>query len=248
MNRLGILDHLRMALRVCVLQATWNYERQQGLGWAWALKPVLERLHPDPEERCRRLADHTAYFNTQPTMCSLALGAVARLEAERNHNGAPDATAIERIKSVLAASLAALGDRTFWFTLRPLAACLGVLFALRPSPLGAAVLLVSYNTIHLGVRAIGIRWGWERGPAVLDAERRASFERLVAWWSALGSAVIGLLVAIQIEPAVGGNARPPLLFTAGLAVGLVASLRDRPSPTHWALAVGALAFAVAWRS
>ena len=248
MTRLGILDQLRMALRVCALQATWNYERQQGLGWAWSLKPVLERTYPDPRERCQRLADHTAYFNTQPTMCSLALGAIARLEAEHAHNGAPDAAAIERIKSVLAASLAALGDRTFWFTLRPLAACLGVLFALRPSPLGAAVLLVTYNVIHLGVRGFGIGWGWNRGPAVLDAERRSTFERLVSWWSVLGAAVIGLLVAIQLEPAVGGSVRAPLLFTAGLAAGLVASLRDRPSPTHWALAVGAIALAVAWRS
>jgi len=41
-----------MALRSLFLQATFNYERQQGLGWAWALQPALERLYPDPAE-CR---------------------------------------------------------------------------------------------------------------------------------------------------------------------------------------------------
>ncbi len=135
----------------------------------------------------------------------------------------------------------------FWFTLRPLAACLGVLFAVRPTALGAAVLLVTYNVVHLGVRGLGVGWGWNQGPAVLDAERRAYFERLVAWWSVLGAAVIGLLAAIQLEPAVSGSVRSPLLFAAGLAAGLVVALRDRPSPTHWALAVGGLALVAAWR-
>ncbi len=42
--RLTRADLWRMALRTTLLQATWNYERQQGLGWAWALKPALDRI------------------------------------------------------------------------------------------------------------------------------------------------------------------------------------------------------------
>jgi PTS system mannose-specific IID component len=248
MSKLGILDRLRMSLRLCLLQATWNYERQQGLGWAWAIEPALRRFYGDANERRKRLAEHTAYFNTQPTMCSLALGAVARLESERARTGVPDSEAIARVKNVLGASLAALGDRTFWFTLRPLAACLGVLFALRPSPLGAAVLLVSYNVIHLGVRWLGTGWGFERGPAVLDAERRADFERLVAWWGALGAGIIGLLVAAQLEPAARGGMRPALGFLVGLATGLAVAGRARPTPTEMALAIAGLALAMTWRS
>jgi mannose/fructose/N-acetylgalactosamine-specific phosphotransferase system component IID len=64
-----------MAARLTLLQATWNYERQQGLGWAWSLEPALERIYPDPAVRRERLAQHTAYFNTQPTLASVALGA-----------------------------------------------------------------------------------------------------------------------------------------------------------------------------
>ena len=33
-----------MALRASLLQSTWNYERQQGIGWAWALEPALARV------------------------------------------------------------------------------------------------------------------------------------------------------------------------------------------------------------
>ena len=79
MPALGSGTLLRMALRANLLQATWNFERQQGVGWVYALQPALEALYRDPAERRERLAEHTAYFNTQPTLASLALGAVAQL-------------------------------------------------------------------------------------------------------------------------------------------------------------------------
>ena len=36
-----------MAVSTSFLQATFNYERQQGIGWAWALEPALRRFYPD---------------------------------------------------------------------------------------------------------------------------------------------------------------------------------------------------------
>ena len=60
MGRLAGSVLRRMAARALFLQAAFNYERQQGLGWAWALQPALERLYPDAAERCERLAGHTA--------------------------------------------------------------------------------------------------------------------------------------------------------------------------------------------
>src|SRR5206468_9557155 len=84
MARVSGSDLRRVSARTWLLQATWNYERQQGLGWAWCLAPVIERLYTDPAHRRRRLAEHTAFFNTQPTLASMALGAVAKLEEQRS--------------------------------------------------------------------------------------------------------------------------------------------------------------------
>ena len=103
-GRLRNADLGWMALRASLLQSTWNYERQQGIGWAWALEPALARLYPDAEVRRERLAEHTAYFNTQPTLASVALGAVAALEERRARDGTPDADAMGRVKGVLESS------------------------------------------------------------------------------------------------------------------------------------------------
>ena len=247
MGRLTNRDLWRMAARSLLLQASFNYERQQGLGWAWALQPALERLYPDPAELRERLAEHTAYFNTQPTLASLALGSVAALEERRAAGEDIDAAAVARIKSVLGSSLAALGDRLFWFTLRPFAALLGVLVALRGAWQGAVALWVCYNLFHLGVRFLGVGWGYRAGTAVLDLAQRQRFERL-SWVLALtGTVLAGATTAWLLVP--GGEPRPLVfqaVFAAGLGLGLVAAVRPRPSPTEWALGVGALCVLATW--
>ncbi len=237
----------RMALRTSLLQATWNYERQQGIGWAYALEPALRALYPDASMRRERLAEHTAFFNTQPTLASLALGAVASLEEQRARGAGPDAAGLARVKAVLGSSLAALGDRLFWFTLRPFAACLGVLVALGGSWVGALVMWLTYNLFHQTVRLLGVGWGYREGPVVLGGALRARFEGLSRGVSLAGTALVGVMVAAVLAP--GGVPRSlefQVLLSLGLAIGLVAARRPRPSPTEWGLGFGAICLVLAW--
>lgn len=239
----------RVALRANLLQATWNFERQQGVGWVYALQPVLQKLYPDARRRRERLAEHTAYFNTQPTLASLALGAVARLEEERAAGAGPDVSGMARIKAALGSTLAALGDRLFWFSLRPFAAVLGVLVALaRPDTAwGAIALWVVYASLHLGIRFAGVGWGYARGPAVLGGKLRVYLETVVTVLAYAGCIVLGVAVAWAMAP--GGIPRPIAVQSAlagGLGLGLLSAQRARPSPTQWALGVGVLVLIAAW--
>ena len=247
MVRLRSDDLRRVALRSSLIQATWNYERQQGLGWAFSLEPALERLYPDRAERCARLAEHTAYFNTQPTLASLALGVTAALEERRAEGEGPDAEAMLRLKSVLGSSLAAIGDRLFWFTLRPFAACLGVLLAPVGLLRGAAALWLCYNVLHQGLRFAGVGWGYRQGPSVLGGPLRTRLDRLIRLLAMGGSVLVGLLVASLLVP--HGEPRPMVFqaaLAAGLGLGFVAAQRPRPSPTEWAIGIGVLCVAATW--
>jgi hypothetical protein len=94
---------------------------------------------------------------------------------------------------------------------------------------------------------MGVGWGWRRGPAVLDAGTRARFERLTRGLQVLGCAVIGVLVAMFLVP--GGVPRPVVFqaaLAAGLGVGFFTARRPRPSPTEWALGIGALCVLATW--
>ena len=247
MERVTGNDLARVTARTPLLQATWNYERQQGLGWAWCFAPVLERLYADPETRRARLAAHTGYFNTQPTLASLALGAMANLEEQRALGQVTDDESITRAKSMLGSALAALGDRLFWFTLRPFAACLGVLWALGGSWVGALALWLCYNAVHLTLRGRGVAWGYAHGAQVLSGGLRGRIERVVRALSTLGAALVGVVVAALLVP---GGQPQSLPFQAtlcgGLVLGLVTAQGARPTPTHWALGAGALCLAAAW--
>jgi mannose PTS system EIID component len=241
------LDLVRMALRTSLLQATWNYERQQGIGWAYAIAPALERLLPDAAARRERLAEHTAYFNTQPTMASLALGVVAGLEERRAAGGGPDADSVAHTKAVLGSALAALGDRLFWFTLRPFAAVFGVLIALMWGWPGAVALWVCYNMVHLGLRFAGIGWGYAHGPAAVGETFRRRIGGLVWGLQLAGTVVIGATVAWVLAPA--GQPLPivqQVAAGAGLLLGLLGAQRARPSPTEWALGLGVACIVVTW--
>ncbi len=240
---------LLMALRLNLLQATWNYERQQGIGWAWALEPALRWWYPDRAARLERLAEHTAYFNTQPTLASLAVGAAARVEGERAE-GRGDAAAMARLKAAMGSTLAALGDRLFWFTLRPFAASVGVLLALvQPQhPWGALALLLLYAGPHLWLRFAAVDWGYRAGPSVLSGAFRDRFEVVLRAVGVLGCVVLGAAFAWALAP--GGEPRPIAVQCAlavGLGVGLFTSQRARPSPTRWALVFGLAGLALALR-
>lgn len=246
-GRLGNGTLALMALRASLLQSTWNYERQQGIGWAWALEPALVRLYPDPAVRRERLAEHTAYFNTQPTLASLALGAVAGLEERRAAGEGLDAEAIARVKGVLGSSLAALGDRLFWFTLRPLAALIGVWLALDGKGWGALAMWLCYNLLHLGVRFAGVRWGYRVGPGALSGGLRARMEGGTRALATLGAMVTGGVLAWLVAPSGTG---PTMVFEAalgaGLGLGLLGALRPRPTPSEWALGIGVLCLVAQW--
>jgi PTS system mannose-specific IID component len=240
---------LAVGLRANLLQAAWNFERQQGLGWAYALKPALRRLYPDAATRLDRLAEHTAYFNTQPTLASLALGAAIAAEEDRAA-GSGDAAGMARLKSALGSTLAAAGDRLFWFSLRPLAAAVGVLLALvHPQQAwGAAALWCLYALPHLGMRFAGVLVGYDVGPGVLGGAFRARLEGAVRWLAVVGCAVLGVAFAWSLAP--GGEPRPIAVQSAlagGLGMGLLTAQRARPSPTRWALVLGIVGLALALR-
>lgn len=58
------------------LQFGWNYEKMQGLGYAYVIMPALKRLYgDDPDKMKKALKMHLAYFNTTPAMSHLITGA-----------------------------------------------------------------------------------------------------------------------------------------------------------------------------
>lgn len=238
---------LSMFLRSLLMQACWNYQRMQNVGFVFALAPALRRAWPDPDKFSAAAARHAATFNTQPYMAGFILGNIARMEERAAAEGGGDAAAarIMGVRQALGSSLASIGDRIFWGRLRPLTAevcmmvwlaagmtcwiipgdCSGVpgwvLFS------GPVASVIFYSAVALYMRWKGLAVGYACGGSSscgLDAFdwsgliKRLSLAGLVVCAACIAAAAVMLL---RQEPAFSSG------FWARLAVPVLAFAAQR---------------------
>lgn len=182
-----------MALsRLFVLQAAWNYERMQGVGFGYAVEPILRALPGGRggEPYRQALARESRFFNAHPYLCALAIGAVARAELDGE---APEK--IERLRDAMCGPLGAVGDRLIWAGWLP--ACMAValiLVAFGAHAWAALAFLVPYNLVHVYMRLWALRAGWRAGLHVAAALSSP----VLRWGSALAGPVAAVLVGAAL--------------------------------------------------
>lgn len=183
-------------VRLLALQGTWNYERMQGVGMGYAAEPLLEDLkRVDPVRHAAAVARSAEFFNANPNLAGLALGATVRAE----YDAVPGAQ-IARLRTALCSPLGALGDQLFWAGLVPAlvaAALAGIVLGVGWAAILA--LLLVYGTVRLWVGVWSLRTGLRAGMDV---------------GSAIGASWVPGAIA-RIGPAAG--------FAVGVAVPLVAT-------------------------
>ncbi len=194
---------LRALLRLFAVQGTWNYERMLGVGIGYAAEPLLEDLKlSDPQRYSEAVVRSAEFFNCNPNLAGLALGAEVRAE----YDAAPGPQ-VARLRTALCSPLGALGDQLFWAGLVP--ALVGL--TLGGVALGAGLwaivaFLVVYNGIRTWTAAWSLRTGLAAGMNVGAAIARS--------WVPKAAAAVG--------PAAG--------FGVGLALPLAAVWLLRPFP------------------
>ncbi|MHB9155515.1 MAG: PTS system mannose/fructose/sorbose family transporter subunit IID, partial [Endomicrobiales bacterium] len=117
---------LSMLWRSFFIQAIWNFERLQNIGFVYGLLPFFRYLYPDPGERREVLLRHIGFFNTHPYMVSMIFGMVASLEEDLRDGKPVNRDQLVTLKNNIAGPLAAIGDTFFWATWRPFTVLLGV--------------------------------------------------------------------------------------------------------------------------
>lgn len=234
-------DLARTFARTFAVQGSWNYAGFQAAGLAYCLLPLLRRVHAGHPERLREAVErHLQPFNAHPYLTPLAVGALARMEAEGR-----DGDEIDRARRALAGPLGAAGDRLVWAGWRP--ACLLTAVAgytLGAGPWTAVLLFLSlYNAGHLLLRAWALRRGWVEGPRAAARLSGPGWRRLSTALNGAAGVLAGgaaALVAVAALPGTG-VAWP----AAAVVVGATAGLRWPEAAGRVAPALAAAALAVA---
>ncbi|AEB29226.1 phosphotransferase system (PTS) fructose-specific enzyme IID component [Carnobacterium sp. 17-4] len=199
-------DRLAVAWRSTFIQGSWNYERMQNGGWAYAMIPAIKKLYTTKEERSLALKRHLEFFNTHPYIASPILGVTLALEEERA-NGAPvDDVAIQGVKVGMMGPLAGVGDPVFWFTVRPMLGALGASLAMGGSILGPIIFFVAWNLIRWGFMWYTQEFGYKAGSKITEDLSGGLLQDITKGASILGMFVLAALVqrwvSISFQPVV----------------------------------------------
>ena len=187
-------DRLAVAWRSTFIQGSWNYERMQNGGWAFAMIPAIKKLYPAKEDRVLALKRHLEFFNTHPYVASPVLGVTLALEEERA-NGAPvDDVTIQGVKVGMMGPLAGVGDPVFWFTVRPILGALGASLALTGNILGPILFFVAWNAIRWGFMWYTQEFGYKAGSKITEDLSGGILQDLTKGASILGMFVLAALV------------------------------------------------------
>lgn len=161
-----------MFLRSFAVQASWNFERMQNLGFYFIIYPALEARYGSSGDRFREeQLRHVEYFNSHPYLAGLAAGALAAVDGEEGG----DPVSATGLKRALMSCLGSLGDRFFWTVLRPLSALAALVPALAGQWWAPFVLLSLYNVPHITVRWRGVSSGLRMGLKVADSLQSIAF-------------------------------------------------------------------------
>ncbi|MGE5673535.1 MAG: PTS system mannose/fructose/sorbose family transporter subunit IID [Mycobacterium leprae] len=223
--------------RSFALQGSFNYERMQGLGFAWALLPLIKKLYSTKEERAAALKRHLAFFNTHPWTAGPIFGMVASMEERMaSGDGVVDEEGIQAIKGGLMGPLAGIGDSLFFSTLRPIIAGIAVTLALTGNFLAPLLFVVGLNAIHIWVAWAGLDYGYKLGDRFLEQMESMQIQKVMEGAAIVGLMVLGALVATWL------NVQTPMVYTMQKASIPVQKMLDGILPKMLPLAITLLVF------
>ncbi len=229
------LTRAKVAAGSFFLQASWSFEKMQGLGFAAAISPALKEIYSGDDEAAKKaLKRHLVFYNAHPYMASPVLGASIAME-ERVRDGNAPVDAAVKFKKMVTGAYGAIGDTFFWGSIRPLASVLGVVATLLWGAWGPVVFLIVYNAPHLWMRFVGLGKGIELDSAVIGYISSLGLLKWAERGRRAVAVVLGVVAAYSASALVpglsGGVAGPGLTGAAvGLAIGLsllVCSLHRR---------------------
>lgn len=183
----------------CMLDSSWNYERQQNMGYSFAITPAIDVLYDpvrDVEKRKRACKRSLDFMAVTPQLSTLLLGVNAAMEEQNATHNDFDDSVIAKIKTSLMGPLAGIGDSLIAGTLRIIGTGVAIGFAQNGSLLGALLLLLIFNIPAFIIRYYSLKFGYNYGSEIIKSAAKSNIMELITFAaSVVGLMAIGAMVA-----------------------------------------------------
>ena len=187
-------DLQKLFWRSIPMEHSWNYERMDNVGFAWALMPILKKLYPNKEDYKKALQRHLTLYNMTPYIDTFPMAIAAAMEETNSKDPNFNTDSIQDVKTALMGPLSGIGDAFFWGTLRILATGIGTALALKGSILGPILFFLVFNVPVMLARYYGTFLGYGLGTNVIGSIQNSGIMDTVTKYASLvGMMVVGAM-------------------------------------------------------
>ena len=236
-NVIGKKELRSIFLRSLSLEYSWNYERQQNMGYCFAMLPAIKKIYQKKEDQIAAAKRHMEFFNTTPYISTAVFGISTAMEESNARNEDFDTSSINNVKASLMGPLSGIGDSIFLGTLRIIAAGIGASLCMNGNPFGAILFLLLYNIPAFAVRYIGMMKGYELGTTLLEKiQKSGMMDKVTNMTGIVGLMTIGSMIATMV------SVKVPLTFGSGDGVTELQGILDSIMPCLLPVCVTALIY------
>jgi PTS system mannose-specific IID component len=194
-------------------QITWNYEKMMGVGYLYAMLPILRKLYKGKEDLKEMMKNHIQFFNTTPHMGGFILGIDAATEQS---GGKAAKEAANGIKTGLMGPFAGVGDTIFGVLIPTIFGSIAAYMGQNGNVTGVVIwLLVNIAILLFRYFSTGI--GYKEGTKLITSAK----DRLDAITQAatlLGITVVGALIPTVVKANVAANFKTGDVTLEGQAI------------------------------
>lgn len=186
--------------RTFTMGAPWEYTRQMGTGYAFAMTPALRAIYKDDKNAMSlALQRHMQFFNITNVCAPFVLGTSVAMEQENVKNPNFNPKMINDVKVSLMGPLSAIGDSLILTTWRVI--CTGISMSLcqQGNILGPILFLLAYNVPTTIIRWFGLKLGYEKGTDLMEKMSDSNIIQEVSKLaSTLGMMAVGAMVSTYV--------------------------------------------------
>ena len=205
----------------------YNFETQQAPSVAFSMRKALRKIYKDDKEYIEAMDNHYKYFNANPLMANVILG--AKLAMEENE-GIKAKNAVQSLKTSLMGPFSGVGDSIFWILIPTIMGSIAGYMAVQGNATGAVIWMI-LQAIFYFLKVWLFKTGYNSGTKLVTSlgKKINIFTDAI---SIMGLMVIGCLIPTVVKVFI------PLKFKTGKVIlSLQNGILDKIMPALLPVAV-----------
>ncbi|WP_413211749.1 PTS system mannose/fructose/sorbose family transporter subunit IID [Lactobacillus iners] len=205
----------------------YNFETQQAPSVAFSMRKALRKIYKDDKEYIEAMDNHYKYFNANPLMANVILGATLAME---ENEGIKAKNAVQSLKTSLMGPFSGVGDSIFWILIPTIMGSIAGYMAVQGNATGAVIWMI-LQAIFYFLKLWLFKTGYNSGTKLVTSlgKKINIFTDAI---SIMGLMVIGCLIPTVVKVFI------PLKFKTGKVIlSLQNGILDKIMPALLPVAV-----------